>query len=144
MYLCVYLCVCVGSVFAAMDSCSALTSDAVNAHTSTESPGTLHGTYLVEDINDVDMGSENAQRQSGSESMDSPCDLTQSTVLVDMSEETQSPTSLVVSLEDVHFAYKSRPQKEVLCGVNLRIPDRSITVIVGKNGSGMTKHVLTN
>ncbi|KAL2180292.1 P-loop containing nucleoside triphosphate hydrolase protein [Thermothelomyces heterothallicus CBS 202.75] len=41
-----------------------------------------------------------------------------------------------IVFEDVHFAYPSRPHKKVLDGLNLRIPARLNTAIVGPSGSG--------
>ena len=43
------------------------------------------------------------------------------------------PTKADIVLDDVHFAYS---EKEILHGVNLNIPEGSVTAIVGHSGSG--------
>lgn len=48
-----------------------------------------------------------------------------------------SGTDHHISLQDVHFAYdQSAPDKEVLHGISLEVPEGSLTALVGESGSG--------
>lgn len=41
-----------------------------------------------------------------------------------------------IEIKDVHFAYPARPETQVLHGLNLSIPARKTTALVGASGSG--------
>ncbi len=47
-----------------------------------------------------------------------------------------APGDGVISLEDVSFAYPSRPEAAVLQGVTFQLRPRGITALVGRSGSG--------
>ena len=49
-----------------------------------------------------------------------------------------SSDDVVIALEDVAFAYPSRPLEPALRGVSFSFPPRSMTAIVGDSGSGKT------
>jgi ABC-type multidrug transport system fused ATPase/permease subunit len=120
-------------VFDAMDTCA--------AH-STNGMGTLGGTYLAEDSPTTAVAVADDNNSSSSDEWETTNDaMGQSCEIVDLDNSSCSQArapeqGFAISLRDVHFAYKSRPEKEVLRGISLRIPDKTLTVIVGKNGAG--------
>jgi ABC-type multidrug transport system fused ATPase/permease subunit len=49
-----------------------------------------------------------------------------------------SDAAVAIELNDVHFAYASRPQQDVLKGINLKIEAGSTVALVGNSGCGKT------
>ena len=125
-------------VFDAMDTCAAQSSS-----------GTLSGTYLVDDCETpatnaavasekvIGGNDDDGSRSSRSGSDEWENDISGENQTSDLVHTSPRYTpSHAITLQGVHFFYKSRPDREVFKGINLKIDDRSLTVIVGKNGCG--------
>lgn len=54
------------------------------------------------------------------------------------SVQPSSDCAVFIQLDDVHFAYASRPQQEILKGINLTVEAGSTVALVGNSGCGKT------
>ena len=50
----------------------------------------------------------------------------------------ENQSQFAIELEDIHFAYPSAKEREILTGVNLNIEKGKVTAIVGNSGGGKT------